>query len=210
MTNANIEFAISYKFKNRYIFEDTVVKANEVWSEAFGKKYNYGECPGDAVIIGCIDGTPVCSAIIDIHYNYTTALISCIASNPKNNGYGTLLMKYIIDYFDKINIYNININVNIDKNSDRLIKFYSKFGFVVEDSDNEDYSVYEYDTRIEFRMILDTRIDDSDDKDNSVYENDIRIERIKFKPILHTRIIDCLKIILVLLIQYKFLEYLLN
>jgi hypothetical protein len=119
-------------------------------------------------------------------------------------------MKYIIDYFDKINIYNININVNIDKNSDRLIKFYSKFGFVVEDSDNEDYSVYEYDTRIEFRMILDTRIDDSDDKDNSVYENDIRIERIKFKPILHTRIIDCLKIILVLLIQYKFLEYLLN
>jgi N-acetylglutamate synthase-like GNAT family acetyltransferase len=150
MTNTKIEFTIKDKYEDRELFEDTVAKANEVWLEAFGNKYNYGQCPGDAVVIGCIDGTPVCSVIVQ--YNNPVALISCVASNPKNNGYGTLLMEYIKNHFKNIKINKINLNIDIDDNSDRLIKFYSKFGFIKEDSDNEEHSVFEYDTSIEFRM----------------------------------------------------------
>lgn len=153
MTNTKIEFTIKDKYEDRELFDDTVEKANKVWLEAFGNKYNYGKCPDDAVVIGCIDETPVCCAIVK--YKHPVALISCIASNPTNNGYGTLLMEYIKNHFKNIKIDKINLNIDIDDNSDRLIKFYSKFGFVKEDSDNEDHSVFEYDTSIEFRMTSD-------------------------------------------------------
>jgi N-acetylglutamate synthase-like GNAT family acetyltransferase len=155
MTNTKIEFIIINRC-NRELFEATVAKANEVWLEAFGNKYNYGQCPSDEVVIGYIDdddNTPVCCAIVQ--YKHPVALISCIASNPTNNGYGTLLMEYIKNHFKNIKIDKINLNIDIDDNSDRLIKFYSKFGFVKEDSDNEDHSVFEYDTSIEFRMTSD-------------------------------------------------------
>lgn len=155
MTNPKIEFII-INICNRELFEATVAKANEVWLEAFGNKYNYSQCPSDEVVIGYIDdddNTPVCSAIVQ--YKHPVALISWIASNPTNNGYGTLLMEYIKNHFKNIKIDKINLNIDIDDNSDRLIKFYSKFGFVKEDSVNEDHSVFEYDTSIEFRMTSD-------------------------------------------------------
>ncbi len=64
-------------------------------------------------------------------------------------------MEYIKNHFKIIKINKINLDIDIDDNSDRLIKVYSKFGFVEADSDNEDHPVFEYDTSIEFRMTLD-------------------------------------------------------
>ena len=139
MTNMHIEFAIFYKYLNYQDFEKNIAKANVIWYEVFGKTYNEGECPGDEVVIGRIGDTPVCSLIVK--YNDPDALISCVASNPKNKGYGTLLMEYIINYLKIIKINKINLNIDIDENSDRLINFYSKFGFIKQ---NDFYSIFEY------------------------------------------------------------------
>ena len=155
MINTKIKFTIKDKYEDRELFEVAVTEANKVWLKAFGNKYDYGQCPGDEVFIGCIDKTPVCCAIVQ--YKHPVALISCIASNPTNNGYGTLLMGYIKNHFKNIKIDKINLNIDIDDNSDRLIKFYSNFGFVKENSDNEDHTVFEYDTSIEFRMTSDLK-----------------------------------------------------
>lgn len=147
-------------------FKEAFTKANTVWSRAFNKTY-VNDYPGDAVIIGCTsDGKPVFCAIVDynnegqqinvwgkviILRKKEQALITSIASYPQNNGYGTSLMKYIINHL-KVKKVNINID-NENDNSDRLVNFYSQFGFETEDSDNEDHSVFEYDTRFEFRMV---------------------------------------------------------
>jgi ribosomal protein S18 acetylase RimI-like enzyme len=162
MNSLGIEFTIIDKYENRELFEDTITKANEVWFKAFGNKYNYGECPGDNVVIGCINNEIVCCAIIE--YYHTVALISCVGSYPQNCGYGTLLMEYIIHYLKPSNISKIHVKIDKNDNSDRLIKFYSKFGFVkqnleedeeyIEDDEEIFNSVLYYDSDIEFRMTI--------------------------------------------------------
>ena len=149
MTNMHIEFAIFYKYLNYQDFETNIAKANVVWYEVFGKTYNEGECPSDKLVIGSIDDKPVCCGTIDVYCNIS--LISCIASNSRNNDYETLLMEYIINYLKIIKINKINLNIDIDENSDRLINFYSKFGFVKQD---DFYSIFEYNPYFEYRMAL--------------------------------------------------------
>jgi hypothetical protein len=156
MTNTSIEFAIFDKYENVVAYETNISKANQVWSKVFDRTYGENECPSDKIVIGCIDDKPVCCGILDVYLN--TSLISCVASNPKNSGYGTLLMEYITDYLKKSDINKIHLNIDINDNSDRLINFYSKFGFVRQDADDADTdadidnSIFEYDSDIEYRM----------------------------------------------------------
>lgn len=139
----SIEFDVFNKYKNNKDYEENILKANKVWKEAFNRTYDENECPAEIIVIGSIDKNPVCCAIIDIYL--TTSVVSCVASNPQNLGYGTLLMQYIKDYLKKLNINRIHLNIDINNNSDRLIKFYSKFGFIKQDKEpftNIDEPIY--------------------------------------------------------------------
>lgn len=168
MTNTSIEFAIFDKYENNEDYEKNILKANKIWKYAFDRMYREDECPSKKIIIGCIDNKPVCCAIFDIYLS--VSVISCVASNPQKLGYGTLLMEYIKDYLKKLDINRIHLNVDINNNSDRLIKFYSKFGFVKQDNypftntdqctynpefniELDQFQLFAYDEDTEYKMI---------------------------------------------------------
>lgn len=157
MNSSEIEFTIITKYENTDLFEETVIKANKIWLKIFANEYNYGECPGDNIVIGCINNEIICCAIIE-HY-HIVALVSCVASYPQNHGYGTLLMNFIIHYLKPSNINKIHVKIDKDEKIERLVKFYSKFGFVKENLDKDEdkdeeifNSVLYYNSDIEYRM----------------------------------------------------------
>jgi hypothetical protein len=135
--------------KNDEHFEENVSNANTVWIEAFGNEYGEGECPGDSVVTGCIDGKIVCSAMIEIWGN--TALVSCMGSNPQKCGYGSLLMQHIMEHLKASNIIKTYLKIDKDEKADRLEKFYSNFGFAKDEVDEEDV-LFDYVTVLEYVM----------------------------------------------------------
>lgn len=69
-------------------------------------------------VLSVINSTTICFESIDVY--------------PKNkikNGYGTTLLKYIIDYCTKLGYSNIVLNVLDDK--EYLIKWYKTRGFTI-------------------------------------------------------------------------------
>jgi hypothetical protein len=155
--NTNIVFT-NTEYKNTELFKCSLTQANKIFGLVFGNTYNYGEFSGDAVVIGCIKDIPVCAAVIEykneeehgdkvVFASGKQALISSVASYPPNNGHGTLLMTYIINHLE---VNKIILNININDNSDRLIHFYSKFGFDIEI--DADHSIFPYYEHFEFRM----------------------------------------------------------
>jgi hypothetical protein len=117
-------------------FERFVKEANTVWIEAFGNEYDEGECRGDSLAIGCIDGKPVCAGIMEIWGDI--ALISCIGSNPQKCGYGSLLVRHIIKHLKASNITKIYLKIDKDEKADGLEKFYHRFGFTKDEVGEED------------------------------------------------------------------------
>jgi len=141
-------------------FESSVKKANTVWSESFGNEYGEGECNGDSLAIGCIDGKPVCAGIMEIWGNI--ALISCIGSSPQKCGHGSLLMLYIIKHLKASNITKIYLKIDKDEKADRLEKFYRRYGFVKDEVGEEDV-LFDYDPYLdldlEYVMSCDLNLD---------------------------------------------------
>lgn len=125
-------------------FNDYVEKANTVWEKALGRTYEYGECPSNHVIIGFnSEDEPVCACIFDTNLDdeefyddfscYTMkkdeCLISCVGAEPKNTGNGSKLMSKVIEFVELNKITKVFLNITKDKNKERLVKFYDKFGF---------------------------------------------------------------------------------
>jgi hypothetical protein len=143
--------------KNDENFEVYVKEeANTVWIEAFGNEYGEGECPGDSLAIGYIDGKIVCCAIIEIWDD--KALISCMGSNPQKCGYGSLLMQHIMEHLKASNIIKTYLKIDKDEKADRLEKFYSNFGFAKDEVDEEDV-LFDYYPDEEYVMSCDLDLD---------------------------------------------------
>jgi hypothetical protein len=146
--------------KNDEHFELNVSKANTVWIEAFGNEYGEGQCPGDSLAIGCIDGKIVCCAIIQIWNDI--ALISCMGSNPQKCGYGSSLMRHVVKHLKASNITKTYLKIDKDEKADRLEKFYSNFGFAKDEVGEEDV-LFDYDPYldldVEYVMSCDLNLD---------------------------------------------------
>jgi N-acetylglutamate synthase-like GNAT family acetyltransferase len=136
-------------------FEEFVVEANKVWSVAFNNEgYGRYECPATRVAIGSIDGNPVCACAIEYWWkNNTTVLIHAVGASPQNRGYGTSLMRHIVEHLEDLGIQQMYLKVDKNDKADRLEKFYSQYGFVKVDKVDEDDEVFvDCDTDEEYVM----------------------------------------------------------
>ncbi len=129
-------------------FTVMIGKANNIWADGFKRTTTMCDILGDNRFMGCpcdscngydisivigsinddtsiFNGTDVCCAVIKIENN--VAYVSKFCANPTQNGYGTLLMAYIINHLQKRDIEIINLNVDVDENW--ITKFYQKFKF---------------------------------------------------------------------------------
>ena len=153
----NMQFQIIDK--NDEHFEIYVKEeANTVWIEAFGNEYSEGGCPGDSVVIGRIDSKPVCAAIIKFDDDKKLALVSCMGSNPQKCGYGSSLIRHIVDHLKTSNIIKTYVKIDKDDKADRLEKFYSNFGFAKDEVDVL-FILLDYDIDVEFVMSCDLNLD---------------------------------------------------
>lgn len=122
------KFEIVNIYANYADFETQLNNANKVWEQVFGNTYNIKNCPSNNIIVGYDSNQkPLCCAIYDIEDD--AALISCVASNPTNKGYGTILMTRFIKELKENKIKHAVLNITLDENKDRLERFYEKFGF---------------------------------------------------------------------------------
>ena len=143
--------------KNDENFEVSVKeKANTVWIEAFGNEYGEGECPGDSLAIGSFDGKTVCSAIIETWGN--AALVSCMGAYPQKRGYGSSLVRHIVEHLEDSGVIKIYLKIDRDDKADRLEKFYSNFGFAKDEVDEEDV-LFDYYPDDEYVMSCDLNLD---------------------------------------------------
>ena len=139
--------------KNDENFEEYVKKANTVWKqkEVFGNEYGEGECPGDSLAIGCIDGKIVSCAIIE--YWNDIALISCMGAYPQKCGHGSLLMQHIVEHLKASNIIKTYLKIDKDEKADILEKFYSNFGFAKYEVGEEDV-LFDYDPYLDVEYVM--------------------------------------------------------
>jgi N-acetylglutamate synthase-like GNAT family acetyltransferase len=122
------KFEIVNSFANYADFETGLSYANQVWEKAFGNTYDINNCPSNNIIVGYDSNQkPLCCAIYDIEDD--AALISCVASNPTNKGYGTILMTRLNEELKDKKIKYAVLNISLDENKDRLERFYEKFGY---------------------------------------------------------------------------------
>lgn len=64
----------------------------------------------------------------NVLYGNVDIIYICIKENFRNKGYGSKLMKALIDFCQENNIKNITLEVN--KYNENAILFYEKFGFL--------------------------------------------------------------------------------
>ena len=128
--------------------------ANLVWREAFGREYGRYECPATRVVIGYIDGKPVCACAIEYWWkNNKTVLLSAVGASAQNRGYGTSLMRHTVKYLDDWGIQQIYLKVDKDEKADRLKEFYRRYGFSeVNKVDEDDELLVDWDTDKEYVM----------------------------------------------------------
>jgi N-acetylglutamate synthase-like GNAT family acetyltransferase len=152
-------------------FEEIVKKANELWGKTFGNEYGEDECPGDCIVIGCIDDNIVCCTIIEYWEWKKTALISCMSAYPQKCGYGSLLMENIIKDLKTSKISKVYLKIDKDENAIRLEKFYSQFGFVKDKADkNQD------DKNQDDKNQDDENQDDENQDDENQDDEDLSVE----------------------------------
>jgi len=113
--------------------------ANQVWKVAFRNEgYDRYGCPATRVVIGYIDGKPVCACAIEYWWkNNKTVLIHAVGASPQNRGYGTSLVRHTVKYLDDWGIQQMYLKVDKDEKTDRLEEFYKRYGFVIVDKVDE-------------------------------------------------------------------------
>ena len=165
-------------------FEEYANKARKVWDETFGNENTYEQNEGDNLLIYIKNGIVVSCAILNINNSNNIALLSCMGAYPQNCGYGSSLMKHMVEHYkNKIKIYlkidnftnplyfdEDKIPINLE-NTNKLKKFYSKFGFVIDNDMLERYK--------NFKINYNPR----GDSDNNVEYSDNDIEIFEFLKI---------------------------
>ena len=139
--------AVHFEFATRDedidYYEEKIQDANEVWNIVFNNIYEEKCCPSDYVIVGYnYEYIPVVAAIYEILKinNKFECFISSVAASPKNIGNGTKLMEALIKNINEYNIDYIYLNISKNKNKNKLIKFYNKFGFNKYSTYGNDYN----------------------------------------------------------------------
>jgi GNAT superfamily N-acetyltransferase len=112
------------------IFDNNFRAANNIWLEAFGKPKNTNH--SYTVVVYKFDHIreiPVAAATISLN---SGVCIQSVAANPKGHGYGTVLMRNIINFSTSVYPNSpIYLHLDYTESIDRITKFYQKFGFVV-------------------------------------------------------------------------------
>ncbi len=158
---------INYEDK---LFEEYANRARKVWDESCGNENIYEKIEGDNLLIYIKNGIVVSCAILNINNSNNTSLLSCMGAYPQNCGYGSSLMKHMIEYYGKergeliiylkidkyINPLYVDedeIPINLEK-ANKLEKFYSMSGFVVDNDIVERYKNfrinYDPDNNVEY------------------------------------------------------------
>jgi len=124
-------------------WEKCVEETNELLVVAFGKGNDPYLWGATRIVKGCIDDKLVCTCGLKYWWkDNTLAFIDSVGAFPQNRGYGSLLMRYIVEYLNNSGVKKIYLKIDKNEKADRLKKFYSQFGFSEVNEVNRDIAIF--------------------------------------------------------------------